>query len=666
MQIKIKTLRLRNFQNTVSLDIDFGDRNVICGRNGSGKTTIANAISWLLYGTASDRTKSFTPKTTGPDGQPVHNLNHSAEAVFTCDDRTFSLKKDYHEVWTVRRGITDAEGNKKREFTGHETDYFIDGKQVKCEEYEHFLSSLFDPQDAKILTLPYFFATELDVASRRQKIISMIGDITPDEVLAEDKTLSTVVDMIKNKGNEVNLASDLKKELADADRMIKAVPVRIDECQRQISESAVEENEDKLASDITELESQIAELEKRRNSLTDSSAISTLRACSLEVKCEMDRIASELETANNQKLNAWRQSVAQYEFAYERAKNDMMLLDQQLKATGNELESITSHRDELVVYLDRIRAAEFNEALPSGICSCCGQPLPADRMEEIRKGWEIRRQDFLDKKHSRIREAEAKLSTTYSEAKAAELTKNKEKLEKRKASLVSQLETTKLDLDSMKADRPSMASVTGNETYNALKKDYDNICASINDEVGLKDAAARAISEQIESLQIRLNEASRKKLQLEINKKLADRIKALADEQSGFMKRAADLKKFIEDIDRYRATRSALFEQKQLTAFEGVYFSFSSDQVNGGKKEECEPFIISQNGNKVSFYKASTSEQINGGLKIINAFSRHMNLSLPVIIDNAEAVNKVVETDGQRILLKVTNSPLEIYCGSGN
>ena len=136
MQIKINSLNLQNFQGIGKMDISFDDKaTIISGRNGSGKSTIANAISWLLFDCASDRTKNYSPKTIGADGKELHNLHHSAEAVFSCDTDTFTLKKDLYEEYVVRRGVTDADGNKKREFTGHVCDYYIDGKQVKKEEY---------------------------------------------------------------------------------------------------------------------------------------------------------------------------------------------------------------------------------------------------------------------------------------------------------------------------------------------------------------------------------------------------------------------------------------------------------------------------------------------------------------------------------------------------
>ena len=48
--MKIDSLTLQNFQGVRDLTIDFGPDTEIRGDNATGKTTVANAITWLLTG----------------------------------------------------------------------------------------------------------------------------------------------------------------------------------------------------------------------------------------------------------------------------------------------------------------------------------------------------------------------------------------------------------------------------------------------------------------------------------------------------------------------------------------------------------------------------------------------------------------------------------------
>lgn len=51
MQIEFKSLKLQNFKSHQDLTVNFGERTVITGDNAKGKSTIPEAITWLLYGT---------------------------------------------------------------------------------------------------------------------------------------------------------------------------------------------------------------------------------------------------------------------------------------------------------------------------------------------------------------------------------------------------------------------------------------------------------------------------------------------------------------------------------------------------------------------------------------------------------------------------------------
>ena len=49
--MKILKMRLENFQGVKELEIDpQGESSAIYGDNGTGKTTVYNAFTWLMYG----------------------------------------------------------------------------------------------------------------------------------------------------------------------------------------------------------------------------------------------------------------------------------------------------------------------------------------------------------------------------------------------------------------------------------------------------------------------------------------------------------------------------------------------------------------------------------------------------------------------------------------
>lgn len=125
--MKILKMKLENFQGVKELEIDpQGESSAIYGDNGTGKSTVYNAFTWLMYGKPSTTEKNYTPKTTGS-----HNLHHSVEmTVELADGSEMVLKKDYHEVYKT------IKGNPQPVLSGHTTDYSMDGVPVSETQFK--------------------------------------------------------------------------------------------------------------------------------------------------------------------------------------------------------------------------------------------------------------------------------------------------------------------------------------------------------------------------------------------------------------------------------------------------------------------------------------------------------------------------------------------------
>jgi DNA repair exonuclease SbcCD ATPase subunit len=84
--IRIKNLTVRNFKGLKAFDLPLdGTNTAIHGTNATGKTTLFDAVSWLLFDKDSLNSSQFEIKPL-KDGEPVHNLETSVEAVFEIED----------------------------------------------------------------------------------------------------------------------------------------------------------------------------------------------------------------------------------------------------------------------------------------------------------------------------------------------------------------------------------------------------------------------------------------------------------------------------------------------------------------------------------------------------------------------------------------------------
>ena len=76
---------------------------------------------------------------------------------------------------------------------------------------------------------------------------------------------------------------------------------------------------------------------------------------------------------------------------------------------------------------------------------------------------------------------------------------------------------------------------------------------------------------------------------------------------------------------------------------------FKDNITNDGAKECCEVQI-----NGVPYHDLNNAKKMNIGLDIIQTLCRKYGVTMPVFIDNAESVTKLIDTDLQVIRLVVS------------
>ena len=120
--MKLQVLKLHNFKGCKDFTLEInGSSCTVYGANGTFKTTLYDAFTWLLNGKDSLNRKDFSLKTLDSDNNALPGLDHEVEAVFEIDGKQETLKKVFSEKWTKKRGSVQAV------FSGNTTDHFLNG-----------------------------------------------------------------------------------------------------------------------------------------------------------------------------------------------------------------------------------------------------------------------------------------------------------------------------------------------------------------------------------------------------------------------------------------------------------------------------------------------------------------------------------------------------------
>ena len=158
--MKLLNLTPDNFKGIKHFVLESNGSSIdIFGDNATGKTTLADAYFWLLFGkdSAGRSDSNFDVKTRGTSG-----LDYSVSGTFLDNDgHTFTLKRVYKEKFTRKNG--EAE----REFQGNTTEFFINDVPKPKKDYTTFVASICNEQTFMLLTDPDMFAGKMKWDERR-------------------------------------------------------------------------------------------------------------------------------------------------------------------------------------------------------------------------------------------------------------------------------------------------------------------------------------------------------------------------------------------------------------------------------------------------------------------------------------------------------------------
>jgi len=207
-EIILRSLRLQNFKCFTNKEISFTHATEIRGDNGVGKTTLYDAVLWVLFGQDSSGRKDFSPRPVAGGGDTT------VEVILEIDGETLSLKKVMREKWVRKRGQATEE------FTGFEHDHFVNEIPTKKSDYEKKISEVADFKTFQLLTDVYAFA-RLHWREKRQTITKLMKATDFSEAFVDHPELRGE-DLVNLKEKYKNIQKETNKEL-------QGIPFRIDE-----------------------------------------------------------------------------------------------------------------------------------------------------------------------------------------------------------------------------------------------------------------------------------------------------------------------------------------------------------------------------------------------------------------------------------------------------
>lgn len=639
--ILLISLALRNFKGIREFNLDLqGNNGAVHGDNEVGKTTLFDAFVWLIFDKDSQNKKDFAIKTLDSFGNVKHGLEHDVTGVISINGRLLTLRKVYYEKFTKKRGSAS------QEFTGHTTDYYIDGVPSQLKEYKECVDDIVKEDIFKLLTSPSFFNEQLHWEKRRKILLDVCGDITDGEVIASNSKLAKLPAILGDRSIE-----DHRKVIAakrkEINEELEKIPVRIDESNRSIPDTDGLD-EDQLQRKITQLEAGLEAQQDESNRIKSGGEVSVKENGIREIQGEMMDIKNRLQHDTSVKVS--EKAAANYHL---KGVIDSLELDASGKQRRIKRNSELIHIHNLDVEKYRKDWHEANRATFDHVhddhCSACGQSLPED---QVKAAHEKALENF-----NRIKSEKLEGITVKGKASAVEVSR----LEQESVALQDEIRISNTQIQAKQEEsaelveeidklQASIKDVGADPQYIKKQQEIDDIQLQIK-------SLRESIQESVSVVQTEITKLRADIQLLQLDKAKFGQVKIINDRITALMSQekelAAEFERLEQDLyltEEFIRTKVSMLESKINSKFKFATFKLFEQQVNGGISEICETL-----GKGVPYSSGlNNAGRINIGLDIINTLSEHYQFSAPIWIDNAEAVTKLIDTIGQKICLVVS------------
>lgn len=668
MKLKIRSLHMENFKGIKSLDVNFSNKTSIKGQNATGKTTIFDAFTWLLFNKNSAGEEKFNVRPLDKDGHRIDNAEIKVVAVLDVDGKEMELSKIQKQNWVKKRGTDTVT------LQGNVNSFEIDGYPKSEADFKAYVSGLAQSEDMfKMLTNPQYFSS-LKWKDQRDILMRLATDVSDVELAQTDAKYAPLLGELEKAPSTDDIRAKFSKALSGWKKKQAEIPVRIDEAEK--SKIDVDVAEQELAK--ADLTRRIAECDKKIENA--GSTLGDLRSKEMQLQFDMSGIAQTMNRELSNRRSNIDADLCGCKNEMDHFKATISLKEKQIADNAKAIADADAERKKLGEQYNSEKAKAFDETPylfdeskrifdeSTTVCSLCGQKLPADKIEQLKADFEERqtkakedakrklndsKSDFITQKESNLEEIKA-----YGFAKKnliEELTKKNADLQMEIDSLKKQEQgtlTNKEELCKLLSEIPEEADYSQNEEYVKLKAEHDKILADIAKlESEGADKVVTDLKAEKADLQAQLDEVNKVIAQAANNVAIDDRIETLRDEQKEIGQKVADQEQMLYLLEEFIRFKLNKVSESINSHFKTVNFKLFEMQLNGGMKDCCECTV-----NGVPYSALNSGHRIVAGLDIIRSLSELYGVSVPIFVDNAESLNEfnVPDMDAQLILLSVS------------
>lgn len=674
--VKIKSLTLNNyrcFSGEREFHADFGEKTRVSGKNGSGKSTVMNAVMEVLTGKNADGTQADNVRPI-VNGQEVEGVDVERTVVLDVDGKETEIKK-------ITKQKRERVGGEMQYVPGSNVNsYTVDGISFNQKKLDEFISENICPPETLLACCnPNAFLSLKSTTDMRAFLEKMAGFDLNEYIKSLGAEFTEVEEITKGHPIE-QVQKTLNKQLTDQKKATTKAETEWKYEKAKAVDSGVDDIT-RLTEEKARYENQIAILDEQEKSLDDVMAAYDKKSKDiLDLKFEQSEIMRKANEGLVQQRKVLDGEIFSLEQEKKSSENDLRMAEMDLRHANMGVDRHTaevkkaqedwksySEREYPEENLERIKAEQFDEN--SLVCPTCGQDLPVEQAEKICSEFEQKKAKRIadeenvktsfyeakDKKLTEITESGNKAAADLKEAKKAQ-----EEAERKIAELKQKITSLAMGIQKKQAELsklPESVDLSDNAEYQKITAEIAQAEEALK-HINNGSEQRREITEkrngfirEYAKIDAEINNVQRKKQAHEEEvEKLYQAFRESSQKEADIQKRKDILKNFsIKKNDRIASMINPVFSE-----FQFEFLEFTQD---GNPVETCR--MVS---NGIEYRDMNHSKKILVQADLLRGFQALSGLNLFVFIDDTESVNdeNLPDMDRQMILLKVTDGDLKV------
>ena len=633
---RIDKISISQFKGVIDATYEVSEKTDICGKNGSGKSTIGLAM--VLPMTGKDLIGRSNPE-IHPDFLSESEPHITIEGAIDGKPITLEMiQKDTRTKKQIDDGAPPKIANK----------YRINGVDKSATAFKSdLLERGIDLSLYEKLSSPYYFMN-LKENDKRVSVFELASEISDlDVAKAIGAEVLDVTDKLDTyRLEEIEALSRQQKKKAS--ERLDAIPEQIIGLEKGKPEI---ENEAELNAKRQRIE---ATIEAHGEKIKELDKLSpwTIDSQIASIEAKQTAIVTSANAERQEEISKKRKLYNESCSKLTSVKDEIASLERQMSMKESDINRDEATMNDLLKEYEDLKAEEFPE--DKTVCPTCGQKLQKEKIASLKAEWESRKADKVDKMKTNGNQYAKRIKAMKTELAAV-------------SAYLAEVKTMQKDAEkAVKASEEAFnkanetPSVDGSSIpeWKALEVEKAELQKK-SEEVEKAKAEKVEILTAVATLKSDLSDIDRELGKRSVVEHIDNQILSLKKEQKDSAQAKADAERILYHCQLISQKKNEMLSESVNSRFpDYIRFKLFDTLKNGEIKDCCIPLVQNENGQWKEVGKtANTALEMRAKLAILQGFQDFYDLHLPIIVDGASEIDtenkKRIQMNTQLIFLSV-------------